>query len=206
MNPTTIYLIRHAQSQPSASTDNAEWPLSVRGREQAARLAELLVPLGFERLYSSPYTRCQQTIALFVERQGLEVATVDDLREMHIVSGYVDDFDATWWRVWEDFGYRLPGCESSNDAQRRFVASVEAAASESVGQTIGVSAHGMVIGLFLNRLDPAFGRTETEAHTNPDVIRILFSDGRFTWDRAFRLDGLVEIASHHDDTAYGTGE
>jgi len=197
-----IYLIRHAQSAPSADTDNADWPLSVRGQEQAARLADLLLPLGIEELYSSPYTRCVQTIAPFVERTGLPVTTVDDLREMTIVSGFVDDFDAAWRGVWEDFDYRRPGCESSNDAQRRFVAAVEAAAAESVGRTIGISAHGMVIGLFLHHLDSAFGRLETEALTNPDVIRIVFADGRFAWDRNFRLDGLAEIASHHDDTAY----
>ena len=197
-----IYLIRHAQSAPSADTDNADWPLSVRGQEQAARLADLLLPLGIEELYSSPYTRCQQTIAPFVERTGLPVTMVDDLREMTIVSGFVDDFDAAWRGVWEDFDFRRPGCESSNDAQRRFVAAVEAAAAESVGRTIGISAHGMVIGLFLHCLDPSFGRVETEALTNPDVLRIVVADGRFTWDRDFRLDGLAEIASHHDDTAY----
>ncbi|MFC2081809.1 histidine phosphatase family protein [Candidatus Bipolaricaulota bacterium] len=202
MNPTTIYLIRHAQSQPSGTTANARWPLSTRGQEQAAHLAELLVPLGIETIYSSPYTRCLQTIAPFVERQDLEVTTVDDLREMQIVSGYVDDFDATWRRVWDDFGHRQPGCESSNGALQRFVAAVEAAAGESAGRTIGVSAHGMVIGLFLNHLDSSFERTHTEALTNPDVIRILSSNGRFTRDASFRLDGLASIASHHDDTAY----
>ena len=202
MKTRTLYIIRHAQSAPSADTHNAEWPLSERGAMQAKRLAELLLPLGIEQLYSSPYTRCLQTIAPFVERTGLSVTTIDDLREMTIVSDFVDDFDAAWRGVWEDFDYRRPGCESSNDAKRRFVAAVEAAAAESVGRTIGISAHGMVIGLFVNHLEPSFGRSETEALTNPDVIRVLVSDGKLARDPAFRLDGLADIATHHDDTAY----
>jgi len=206
MNPTTIYLIRHAQSQPSASTDNAVWPLSTRGQEQALQLPELLTPLGIERIYSSPYTRCQQTIAPFVERTVLDVTTIDDLREMQIVAGYVEDFDAVWRCVWDDFDHRQPDCESSSDAQRRFVAAVETAAGESVGRTIGISAHGMVIGLFLNHLDPSFGRAETEAISNPDVIRIVFAEGCFGWDSAFHLHRLDEIVSHHDETPYEDGE
>jgi len=206
MTTTIVYLIRHAQSQPSASTDHALWPLSRRGQEQAASLAELLEPLGIERMYCSPYTRCVQTIAPFAKRCGLEVTTIDDLREMLIVNEHVDDFRVVWRRVWEDFGYAVPGCESAVEAQHRFIEAVDGVVRESLGRTIGIGAHGMVIGLFLNSLDSSFGREETEAILNPDVIRIEAHDGRFARDASFRIEGLAEIASHPDETPYETND
>jgi len=199
---TTIYLIRHAQSQPSADTDTAQWPLSDRGRVQAERLADPLATLGIERLYSSPYARCLQTLEPFARRNRLPVTEIDDLREMLIVNEPVDDFGVVWRRVWKDFGYAWPGCESAAQAQARFVAAVTSIARQSRERTIGVGAHGMVIGLFLNDLDPGFGREDAERIMNPDVIRIAAKDSHLEWDRSFELTGLAEIVSHPDETPY----
>ena len=202
---TTVYLIRHAQSQPSADVHTAQWPLSNRGQVQAERLAGPLATLGIERLYSSPYARCLQTLEPFARRNRLPVTKIDDLREMLIVNEPVDDFGVVWRQVWEDFGYAWPGCESAAQAQARFVAAVTSIAQQSRERTIGVGAHGMVIGLFLNDLDPEFGREGAEEIMNPDAIRIVTKDGRFEWDRSFELPELAEIASHPDETPYEAG-
>lgn len=80
MTTTIVFLIRHAQSHPMARTAHSEWPLSELGRKQAQRLGELLLPLGIERLVSSPFTRCLQTIRPFAERAGLKIVIQDGLR------------------------------------------------------------------------------------------------------------------------------
>ncbi len=197
---TTLYLIRHAQSHPSARIIHSEWPLSELGRTQATRLTHLLEPLGIERIVSSPFTRCLETIRPFAEKSGLEVVLCDDLRERHLGVGFDDDFWAVWRRSWEDFDYAVPGHETSREAQRRFVAAIDRTLSEHEGQTIGVCAHGNVIGLFLNHLDARNGRETAERLTNPDVLRFRTDGGSVVWDRSYRLPGFADLVTDPAET------
>jgi len=202
MPTSTIYLIRHAQSRPSARTRDAEWPLSDRGARQAEALGGLLSPLGIGELWSSPYRRCLRTIDPFARRTDLVVRVHDGLRERNIVGGISEDFAAVWERSWEDLDFAMPGCESSTAAMERFVAAVDEIRGAAEADTIAICAHGNVIGLFLHHIDRANGRAEAEALTNPDVLRIGLTDGRFTWDRAFELPGLDDIARHPAETRF----
>jgi len=200
MATTTVYLIRHAQSHPSARIPHSDWPLSDRGRRQADRLAGLLLPLGIQRLVSSPFARCVQTVGPFAERAALDVALRDDLRERYMAIGFDDDFQAAWRRSWEDFDYARPEGESSRDAQKRFVDAMDEILCEHAGHTICVCAHGNVIGLYLNHVDDRNGREAAERLTNPDVLRIR-ADGRTVeWDRSFRLEGLAGLSSDPTET------
>jgi len=200
MATTTVYLIRHAQSRPSARIVHSEWPLSERGKAQAERLAELLTPLGIERLVSSPFARCRQTIAPFAERAGLGVAVHDDLRERHMGIGFDEDFLAFWRASWEDFDFARPGFETSREAQWRFAEAMTAILREHEGRTIGVCSHGNVIGLFLNRLDARNGRETAERLTNPDVLKLRANGDAIEWDRTFRLPGLSDLVTDPADT------
>lgn len=200
MATTTVYLIRHAQSHPSAQIAHSEWPLSERGKDQAERLAELLLPLGIERLVSSPFTRCRQTITPFAERVGLEVAVHDELRERHLGIGFDEDFWAIWRASWEDFDFARPGFETSREAQRRFAEAMAVILSKHAGKTIGVCSHGNVIGLFLNHLDARNGRETAERLTNPDVLKLRADGAAIEWDRTFRLPGLVDLVTDPADT------
>ena len=71
------------------------------------------------------------------------------------------------------------------------------------GQTIGVCAHGNVIGLFLNHLDARNGRETAERLTNPDVLRLHTDGNAIVWERTFRLPGLLELATDPADTPIG---
>ena len=200
MATTILYLIRHAQSRPSARIAHSEWPLSEWGKVQAERLTDLLLPLGIERLASSPFTRCLQTITPFAERVDLEVAVHDDLRERELGIGFDEDFWAIWRASWEDFDYARPGFETSREAQRRFVAAMGGILREHAGRTIGVCSHGNVIGLFLNHLDTRNGREAAERLTNPDVLKLRANGNAIDWDRTFRLSGLAELVTDPADT------
>ena len=197
---TTLYLIRHAQSHQSRETDNAEWPLSARGHEQAEALAPLLGPLGIESLYSSPYIRARQTVMPFAGQAGLGIEIHEGLRERRISHGLIDNFFEVWAQSWDDFEFALANCETSSDAQARFVAAVREIVDANQGQTLGIAAHGNVIGLFLNHLDPAFGRADADALQNPDLRKVVRRDGAYHWDRSFRVEALAKIWTDHRQT------
>ena len=197
---TTVYLIRHSQSHPSSRLPQSEWPLSVTGRLQAERLAGLVAYLEIGKLYSSPFLRCLQTAKPFAEKTGLDIAVLDDLRERLIGLTLVDNFQDIWRKSWEDYDFALPGCETSDSAQRRMAAAVTEIVDANEGGIIAVSTHGNVMGLFLNSIEPEAGRAETEQLTNPDVVKIVGLKGVLYWDRSFHLSGLEGIATDHRDT------
>jgi 2,3-bisphosphoglycerate-dependent phosphoglycerate mutase len=192
-------MVRHAQSFPSSKLPEAEWPLSTAGDDQARRLASLLEPLRLSTLYSSPYVRCLQTIGPLAERTGLDITMEPELRERRIAHTVRTDFAELWQRSWNDFSFALPGCESSHEAQERFVAAVYELLAH-VNGTVGVCAHGNVIGLLLNHLDTSFGLDRASQLRNPDIIALDYRNDTLTWDTAYKLDGMDHIATDAGDT------
>lgn len=82
-NTGTLYLLRHA-----AAGDRTKWtgvdavrPLTKKGRRQAAVIAESLRGAGIEKIYTSPYTRCVQTVEPLAELIGAKVIEHDALAE-----------------------------------------------------------------------------------------------------------------------------
>jgi 8-oxo-dGTP diphosphatase len=80
---STVYLIRHAKAK-----NRAEWsepdearPLTKRGRREALALAERLADEGFDRLVSSPYVRCVQTLEPLALNTDLPIETTELLAE-----------------------------------------------------------------------------------------------------------------------------
>lgn len=79
----TLYLLRHA-----AAGDRSKWegvdavrPLTKKGRRQSEAIAEYLGEAGIERIYTSPYTRCVQTVEPLAEAIGAKVREHDALAE-----------------------------------------------------------------------------------------------------------------------------
>jgi 8-oxo-(d)GTP phosphatase len=75
----SVILLRHASAGDRKTWQGADRlrPLDERGREQALALAERLRAQGVERVYSSPYVRCTQTVAPL----GLEIVPDERLAE-----------------------------------------------------------------------------------------------------------------------------
>jgi 2,3-bisphosphoglycerate-dependent phosphoglycerate mutase len=197
---TTLYLIRHAQSHPNSRHHYSEWPLSSVGKEQAENLSILLEYLGIEKVFSSPFTRCIQTVEPFAKRHIVDIVVDNDLRERLISTNIIDGFYQIWCKSWEDFDFALPGCETSAQAQLRFGAAVTRLAESHRGRTIALCTHGNVIGLFLNWIDHSVGRMEAERLRNPDVLSVAWNGGVFKWDRHFILSGLQAISTDHKET------
>lgn len=78
-----IHVVRHG-----AAGDRSEWegddhdrPLTAAGQAQAADIAEQASELQLERILSSPYLRCVQTVQPLADRVGLPVEKVEALAE-----------------------------------------------------------------------------------------------------------------------------
>ena len=195
----TLYLVRHAQCLPKKSQPFSDWSLSQVGARQAEELAGLLAPLEIANVFSSPFVRTLETARPFAQKHGLMIRVVDDLRERLLTNEAGLPSDEVWRRSWEDFSFCLPGCESSLAAQARICRAIGDIAESAKG-TSAIFTHGNVIPLFLNALTRTVGRTDAEALTNPDVLKITWRNGAFAWDRAFRLPGLARIATDHRQT------
>jgi broad specificity phosphatase PhoE len=68
---TTFILVRHAEKDLTQSTNDPD--LSAEGKARAAKLAEVLKQTDVTAIYSTPYKRTQQTVALLATEKSLSV-------------------------------------------------------------------------------------------------------------------------------------
>lgn len=78
-----VLLVRHGRAGERSrwAGDDRLRPLDGKGRRQAEGLVELLVGYPVDRVLSSPYVRCTQTVAPLAESRGLELEEVHELAE-----------------------------------------------------------------------------------------------------------------------------
>ncbi len=79
----TLYLVRHGRAG-----DRSKWegpddlrPLSKVGRRQAQGLVDELTDVPIERIVTSPYVRCRQSVEPLAEQRRLPVDLADALAE-----------------------------------------------------------------------------------------------------------------------------
>ena len=78
-----VLLVRHAKAGNRDSWEPPDdlRPLSTKGEAQAAALVALLADFEVDRVLSSPYLRCSQTVAPLATARGLAVEPCDALAE-----------------------------------------------------------------------------------------------------------------------------
>jgi phosphohistidine phosphatase SixA len=78
-----VYLVRHASAGKRSEWqgDDRLRPLDARGVKQAEKLVEQLQDAAFERIVSSPYARCVQTVEPPARARGLPLETDEALAE-----------------------------------------------------------------------------------------------------------------------------
>ncbi len=84
LDTVPVLVVRHGTSRPrdSWAHADADRPLVSAGRRQARALVPLLACWRPERLVSSPWLRCLETLAPFAESSGLRVRTKGSLSEV----------------------------------------------------------------------------------------------------------------------------
>ncbi len=189
---TTLYLVRHAQSLPLAEQPESDWRLSPAGEAQARGLVPILAGLGVQRVYSSPYRRCRETLAPFSVALGAELMLHEGLRERRIATQWMADFREVWRRSWEDFSFAPDGGESSWTCRERIAAAVGEIARRHPNETIALGSHGNAIGLFMHYVDPASGVKEASQLRTPEILKVVHENGRFSWEKTFSAGGEFE--------------
>ena len=184
---TTVYLLRHAESQPSPTMGEPDWPLTERGRQQALDIVPQLVKLGIDAIYSSPFPRAIDTVRPFADQQGLPIRVRHDLRERKLTDDWLPDIRSAIGKTWEDFQFAFPDGESSAACQLRVVAAVTDIVGKHHGETLLVSSHGNALSLLLNQIDRSYGFNESfYTMKNPDLFQIEARDASFSWDRSWQ--------------------
>jgi broad specificity phosphatase PhoE len=148
---TTILLARHGESDWNRAgrwQGFADRPLTERGREQAAELADRLADFALDAVFASDLDRARTTAEAVAARQGLDVVTVRGLREVDVGSWqgltraeaearYPDDF-----RRWQAGSVGWRDGETYVEMSARVLAALREIARSHDGGRVLVVAHG----------------------------------------------------------------
>lgn len=174
--PLRIYLARHGQSELNLQqrlSGQADARLSEKGLEQAQALADVLKQETLSAIYCSSLTRAIQTASPAATMHGLQIQTLDDLREigLGILEGrHVDERDPEACLLWaararDKQGFMVNGAEAYSAFTKRVLSSMEQILANSSGAILLVG-HRNTNALILARLLANDRAGESEAEIN----------------------------------------
>lgn len=176
---TVIFMVRHAESKYIPGQEKARG-ISEKGRQDAAKVKDLLLPEGIDAFFSSPYQRAVQTLEPASRAAGKEIAIIDKLRERTLAADHVhipgEQFADCKKRLYDDFRHAFPGGESSEEAQRRGAEAFMQLLRRHPGKKLALGTHGDIMTLILNFFDPKFGYAFWRSISMPDVYKLVFED------------------------------
>lgn len=134
-----LILVRHGETVHNAAGIAQGWndsALSETGMQQVRKLAERIRRYSPTALYSSPLGRAMSTAEAIREATGLDIVTLDDVREMNYGGWEGRNFldirrdDLEIYRRWiADPEEPCPNGESHNDVRRRMMRAFESVES-----------------------------------------------------------------------------
>ena len=156
---TTVYFIRHAQSDHSSGNEQTRG-LSPQGKADVAAVTEFLRDKPVEAAFSSPYQRAIDTIADYAQKHGIPIRTADGFREWYRQKDNSVSFEEACRRHWADLDYRYADGESLREVQRRNVTELEGILAACEGKTVIIGTHGMALSTLIHYYDPTFGYSD----------------------------------------------
>ena len=172
---TTIYFIRHAQSD-HLSRDDATRPLTDVGLADTVKITEALRDKGIKHIISSPHMRALQTISDLAKNLNIQVDVDKDFRERVVGTWIPDRFYGFIKQQWYDFNYRNEGGESLSEVQGRCIEAVKRAIEQYKNETFAIATHGTALATIINYFFPDFGYVDVMRIINymPYVVRMDF--------------------------------
>jgi 2,3-bisphosphoglycerate-dependent phosphoglycerate mutase len=146
-----LYLIRHARAQMRGDAPE-RWPLSEEGWREASVLSRQDFWREVEYIFSSPEPKALQTAEPAARRWGIPLMTVDDLREL-CRPQLIPDYQVTIARLFADPEASIASMEPAAQAAERITRRLKELAAAHPKQTLAVVSHGLVLTLFLARLE-----------------------------------------------------
>ena len=196
MKKTTVYLIRHGQSESNLAkvfAGQMNVNLSELGHAQAERTSEYLSKIPVDVIWSSDLNRAYQTAQHTAEKKGLEIHTSPKLRE--IFAGEWEGKSTAEMKNDPESGFQTwlynigavqtPGGESVIEVQERFVPEVERILRENEGKTIFIFCHATPIRLLRAAWE---GVSAEEIKDIPRVANSSVTQGEFDGEK-FRIVG-----------------
>jgi broad specificity phosphatase PhoE len=154
-----LILIRHGESTANAEgrlQGRADFPLSERGRSEAAGLATRLRTFELSALYSSPLSRARETADIVSSALGLAVIEHDDLAEYDfgplggLTREQIREQYPEFVRAQAEGrrGEGVPGLELYEDFAARVVRVMDEIIASHRDGSVAVVTHGGVLGIF----------------------------------------------------------
>ncbi len=164
MKHTTIYLVRHGESESNKRgiiAGHIDPDLTEEGREQVRRTKEKLRHLHFDEVYSSDLKRAVHTAEILYGQPVSESNRMHLLRERNFgaLEGkpehHYHESNRKRAEMSEEDGWHykyVPDMESDHELFTRFVPALEKIAKDNPGKTVLVVAHGGAIRSTIMRL------------------------------------------------------
>ena len=153
---TRLMFVRHAEAEGNKTRRFHGWTdsgITEKGHLQAKRVAERLVSMDVDVIYSSSLKRTMQTASYISEALNLPVISSDMLKEIN--GGDWEDvpweeLQERWpdeYEVWENrpYEHRMPNGESMDEFQNRLINEVMRIIRLNEGRSILVVTHGTAI-------------------------------------------------------------
>jgi probable phosphoglycerate mutase len=152
--------------------------LTERGREQAEAVAEALAKTPFDRIVSSPLSRCRDTALVIARRHQLPVDVEPDLVEIDVGERTGSPFDeVSGLPEWRDDGFvAWPRGETLDQVLSRAHRVITRIAAESAGQRVLVVGHGGVTRILMSHFLGLLPRLDRSPATNTN-LSVVVSDG-----------------------------
>lgn len=155
---TTIYFIRHAESDTSVR-DGRIRPLTEKGLADRRLVTEYLQDNDIDIVLSSPFKRAVDTITDFAEKNGFEIEIIEDFREQKSSSNMGRDNPAHYpflERQWADFSYTLSDGECLAEVQERNITALNKVLTRHKNKNIVIGTHGTALSMIINSYDSTY--------------------------------------------------
>lgn len=189
---TKILLIRHAECEGNvihALTGRTDFNLTSKGKKMSQNLLEKLKKYKIEKIYSSPSTRCIETIKPTAKYFHINYTINKDLSEKYF--GIYDGI------TWDEVNKQNPqiirnknkyneicgieGQESTEEVKSRMKKCLKKIAEENNDKTIVVCSHGCAIEAFLrdiNHIPSTVSINEYSQH-NVQINYLKYENNKF---------------------------
>ena len=198
--PTTLYLVRHGESEANAAgvfAGQSDSPLTARGRAQAEDVAAALAPVAIDRVVASDLARALDTATVIAARHGLTVEVHPELREIDVGEAAGKRWDdgtlgPSALTAESDEFVQWTGGESLEDALARSLGCVDRLVHEHAGERIVIVGHGGITRILVSHFLGTLPRLERSRATNTNVTIVRHAEGQYTVEQLF---GDAHVAS-----------
>lgn len=157
---TSIYYVRHAESNHE-NRDDRQRELTPKGLADRKKVTAFLAQRPINAIFSSPYKRAVDTVDDFAQARGMDIRTMEELRERR-VGGWVEDFSSFAKAQWDDHDYKLPDGESLREVQERNLAAIQRILDDYQDKTVVIAGHGTALSTIIHFYAPTFGYEDFE--------------------------------------------